>query len=521
MAEKHLKKRPHRVFRPRGPWITRRKLVQYLALLTFVILFIWSRRGGWPPDLVNFPMRLDPLTTLAHLLSSRTFLVGSSLALAVLLLTLLFGRAWCGWLCPLGTVLDLFSPRKAHSDAAKLESWRGVKYWLLITLLLAALFGNLTLLVLDPLTIFFRTLSTSIWPVVDRLVTATESGLYPIPFLARPVYAFDTWVRPKLLPPGPVYYREAWFFAAVFLGVIALNWLAPRFWCRYLCPLGALLGLISKVALFRRQVGPECKGCTLCTQSCPTGTIDPGKGYASDPGECTLCLDCLEVCPRHGIQFTPHLRLEAWNAYNPGRREALTALGATLVALALFQSDALAKREHPYLLRPPGGRENDLLTKCIRCGECLRACPTSGLQPALSEAGLEGLWTPVLIPRLGYCDYACNACGQVCPVQAIPLLELDEKRQQVIGKAYINQNRCIAWSDHQPCIVCEEMCPLPDKAVHLQENEVLDVDDQPFTIQQPYVIRERCIGCGICEYKCPVNGEAAIRVYVPDQTSPF
>ncbi|OGO05885.1 MAG: hypothetical protein A2Y60_04640 [Chloroflexi bacterium RBG_13_54_9] len=151
----------------------------------------------------------------------------------------------------------------------------------------------------------------------------------------------------------------------------------------------------------------------------------------------------------------------------------------------------------------------------------MRACPTSAIQPALTEAGLEGLWTPVLVPRLGYCDYSCNACGQVCPVQAIPSLNLEEKRRQVIGLAYIDQNRCIPWADHKDCIVCEEMCPVPDKAIKLERLEVRNGDGQMVTVQRPQVIRERCIGCGICEYKCPLNGEAAIRVYVPASNKSF
>jgi ferredoxin len=135
----------------------------------------------------------------------------------------------------------------------------------------------------------------------------------------------------------------------------------------------------------------------------------------------------------------------------------------------------------------------------------------------VSEAGLEGLWTPVLVPRAGYCDYSCNACGQVCPVEAIPRLSLEEKRQRVIGQAHINEDRCIAWADHVDCIVCEEMCPVPDKAIVLEEAEVRTGDGERVTVQHPHVIRDRCIGCGICEYKCPVNGEAAIRVYVPSE----
>jgi ferredoxin len=189
--------------------------------------------------------------------------------------------------------------------------------------------------------------------------------------------------------------------------------------------------------------------------------------------------------------------------------------------VALYRSEAFSWRGHPYLIRPPGGRENDLLANCIRCAACMRACPTGALQPALAEAGLEGLWTPVLIPRLGYCDYSCNACGQICPVQAIPPLDLSLKRAQVIGQAYLDQDRCIAWADRRDCIVCEEMCPLPDKAIYLEVAEFTGADGQQASVQLPHVDRQRCTGCGICEYKCPVGGEAAIRVYVPQAEAVF
>ncbi len=300
-------------------------------------------------------------------------------------------------------------------------------------------------------------------------------------------------------------------YAGVFLSVILLNLAAPRFWCRYLCPLGALLGLLSKVAVVRREVSDQCTQCDDCVRVCPTGTIQPAKEYASDPGECTMCLECLAVCPYSAVEFPTHLSLAEGQPYDPSRRHALMALGAAIAGIGLFRT---AKRDHPWLIRPPGAQENDLLSKCIRCGECVRACPTSAIQPAVAEAGLEGLWTPVLVARLGYCDYSCNACGQVCPVQAIPPLSLEEKRQQVIGQAYIDQNRCIPWADHQDCIVCEEMCPVPDKAIKLERVEARNGDGVLVTVQRPHVIRERCIGCGICEYKCPVSGEAAIRVYV-------
>ena len=154
------------------------------------------------------------------------------------------------------------------------------------------------------------------------------------------------------------------------------------------------------------------------------------------------------------------------------------------------------------------------MTQCIRCAECLRVCPTGAMQASVLDAGLGGFATPVLVPRLGYCDFSCNACGQICPVQAIPPLELEEKRLAVIGKATLDRNRCIPWSDQRPCIVCEEMCPLPEKAILLEEVQVTTSEGELVDLQLPHVVRERCTGCGICEYKCPLNGEAAIRVFV-------
>jgi polyferredoxin len=511
-------KRRNRKERAGGPWITFRKTTQYLALVVFGVLFLWSRQDGWAGDVINIPLRLDPLLVLAHLLASRTILASSALALIVILLTLVFGRAWCGWLCPLGTTLDLIAlNRHRRNQSAPPEGWRRVKYTLLLVIVAAAVFGNLTLLVLDPLTIFLRTLTVSVWPAANQIITTLETVLYPLPGLAEPISTFDAWLRPTVMPLAVAYYRDTLLFAALFLGVVALDLFASRFWCRYLCPLGGFLGLVSKLAVFRRSLTQECKGCTLCTKLCPTGTIDPAKGYASDPAECTMCLDCLETCPRGLTVFKPAFKLAPGYDYDPGRREALLAFGAAVAAIALYRSDRFAARESPTLLRPPGALDANsdavALTRCTRCSECMRVCPTTGLQPAVFDAGVAGFGSPVLIPRLGYCDYSCNACGQACPVQAIPPLSLDQKRLKVIGRAYIDENRCIPWSDHLPCIVCQEMCPLPKKAVELEEADVWGPDGTRVHLQLPHVVRDLCIGCGICEYKCPVNSEAAIRVY--------
>ena len=238
-----------------------------------------------------------------------------------------------------------------------------------------------------------------------------------------------------------------------------------------------------------------------------------------------MCMECLEPCPRSLICFTPGLKLAEGQEYDPSRRQILVTFGMTLAALVLFRITSLAKREPSFLIRPPGAREvnDDVLemSKCIRCSACMRACPTNALQASTLEAGLEGFGAPIIIPRTGYCEFSCNACGQVCPVGAIPPLSLEEKQGQVIGKAYIDQNRCIAWADHRDCIVCEEMCPLSEKAIYLEKRDFIQADRSTVMVQVPHVDRDKCIGCGICEFKCPLNGNAAIRVFLPSAEAAF
>ncbi|HEY65883.1 MAG TPA: 4Fe-4S binding protein, partial [Caldilineae bacterium] len=496
-------------------WHRMRPWIQIVSFLLFLLLFMTAGRVPWPPTDLYF--LLDPLVGIAGMLASRhllpTLLLGTFIALAV---TLALGRVWCGWICPLGTTLDWTPGRQPRLDQCDPSPhWRQAKYFLLGLILIMALMGSLTLLILDPITLLYRALATALWPGLVHLITGAESALYQVPLLGVLIDAFEAAARGPILPLYQPLYRGNVLVLSLLGLILALNAIRKRFWCRYLCPLGALLGLASKVAWLRRVVEEGCIDCHLCARACPMGTIDPARGHESDPSECTMCLDCVPVCLSSEQHFVGHWRPAAWRSYDPSRRQVLASAGAALALVGLFGAEPATGREHPYLIRPPGARENDFLAKCIRCGICMRVCPTSGLQPSLGEAGWAGLWTPVLIPRLGYCDYACNACGQACPVGAIPPLSLEEKRQAVIGHAYIDRDRCIPWADLRDCIVCEEMCPIPDKAVVLEETEIRAPDGVVVRVRLPHVVRDQCIGCGICEYYCPLNGEAAIRVYAP------
>lgn len=509
------------------PWVALRKVVQILALggilFSFAQLSRAGRTGGaFDIGVEKLPLLLDPLAVLAQGVAGRQLYAGSLVAVASLVLTLLVGRVWCGWLCPLGTVLDWVPGRKGRVSESVPDTWRRFKIVVLGVILTGAIFSNLTLLIFDPLTITYRTLATAVWPGLERGITAVERLLFQVPAFQGPVSTFDSFVRKFILPSEPLVFRAGWLYAGLFLGVLALNSAASRFWCRYVCPLGGLLGIFSRAAIVKCSVNSACTSCGICEEICPTGAIQAvGDGGRCDPSECTMCMRCYDVCSREAVQFTAGAGFSGSQPYDPGRRELLISLGAAAAGVGLTRLTGGKQRFHPDLLSPPGTNSGEFLSHCVRCGGCVAACPTGGLQPSLLEYGWEGLWTPVLVPRLGYCDYSCRACGQACPVQAIPLLSLEEKRQQEIGKAYLNRELCIAWAENRDCIVCEEMCPIAEKAITLKPANPVDSRDNPGELQQPYIHRDQCIGCGICEYQCPVEGEAAIRVFSseshPDQ----
>ncbi len=535
-----------------------RRAVQAGAFLLFVVLLFATQLRVDPPGLADLFFRFDPLTSFGAMLAARTWIPHLSLALVTLAFTLLLGRVWCGWICPLGTLLGWLRFPSGRRLAARVPpTLRGVKYLLLGMIAVMAAFGGLALLVLDPITLLTRSAATSLLPALDWLLLTFERAVQGW----GQGDAAVSWLRDTLdgaiLPPSQPHYEQAIALVLLLLAVVLLNLLADRFWCRYLCPLGALLGLVARVQVLRPVVGDGCTACGACTRSCRLGAIEEvsaerepaprgraGQAGASADGrpagaersadrrtagagarvltsECTMCLDCLAACPAPDAMRVGSVRATTrGTSYDPGRREFVTAsalgVGAILgLGGALLLGDAAASAAtRPRLIRPPGAQdEAAFLARCLRCGECILVCPTAGLQPALGQGGLEAVWTPVLTPRLGHCDYACAACGGVCPSAAIPELDLATKRAQVLGVAEIDEARCLPWALGTPCSVCEEMCPVPEKAIVLSEPRLITHPDgtQDY-VSRPAVVRRRCIGCGICENKCPVEGAAAIVV---------
>jgi len=213
-----------------------------------------------------------------------------------------------------------------------------------------------------------------------------------------------------------------------------------------------------------------------------------------------LCWTCFSKCPTAAIYYEGKASAGFGHSYDPSRRQMLASLVVGVGGTLLLKSDML-KKKYAYLIRPPGAKEDEFLSKCIRCGQCVKGCPNNALHPSGVMGGLESLWTPILIPSIGPCDYGCNTCGKVCPTQAIPKLSLEEKRKTVLGTAVLNTDTCIR------CLICIKECPVQGALVKGKiEGKKGDY---------PLVNANLCIGCGVCEYVCPVKGEAAIRVHAP------
>ena len=521
-----------------------RRLCQIVFFLLFLFLLLETEFRGslrsagadirlsWP---VSIFLQADPLVAVATALSSRALYKGLLWSLVVLLPTFFLGRFFCGWICPLGTLCHFFSNLKSEKkrgkqlvDSNRYKGWQRLKYYILIALLAAALFGSASLVLMDPLSLSVRSLALSILPALNYALNALVDVLYKSRVWALKFTgdAITFVLGGTVLSFKQPYFRQGFFLGLLFIAILALNLRVTRFWCRALCPLGALLGAVSRWSILGMEKHPShCEDCNRCLLHCQGGD-DPIPGVPWRKAECHLCLNCVGDCPESGIRFrffpsTP----TTVDGPNLQRRKALAGLAAGAAALPLFRSAAgLAVESDSRLVRPPGAlAEKAFLERCIRCGECMKACPNDALHPSLAEAGWEGLWTPVLVSRIGYCEPTCTLCGQVCPTGAIWEFTSKEKgwvaerpdkssKPIKIGTAFYDHGRCLPWSMATDCIVCEEWCPTSPKSVYLRPAQVVDREGNVKQVRQPYIDPELCIGCGACEYACPVQDRPAIYV---------
>jgi len=506
-----------------GLWTWTRRLSQWSWLAIFVWLFIMTDYHGTDeiPYAVNIFFRIDPLVGAAAVLASRVLIALLLPALFFLLSALVMGRWFCGWFCPLGTLLDSVHPLTRGRQTAPGNPRRHIRFALLIVILVAAVFGMPLVGFFDPFAILIRGMTLAAYPAFNHGIESFFTLTYrhapgAVNAVSEPVY--DA-LKATLLPFQQSVFKWALLSGLILLAVFLLERWERRGFCRNICPLGALYGMTARAGLLRGHGGDsDCGTCRLCRSICRMGAIDEERRISIS--DCNLCMECVERCPRQVIAFKWTERSKAVQPENGSvSRRTFIAAGVTGMALPAIRGvEARTKIQDPRLLRPPGARDEDaFLARCVRCGECMKVCIGNALHPTLFEAGMTGMFSPVLIPRVGYCEYNCTLCGQVCPTGAIQMLSLEDKRQWVIGTAVFDTTRCLPYRGVN-CMVCEEHCPVPDKAIRFREVVMDDPSGHPVTVKQPFVVTEKCIGCGICENKCPLPGPSAIRVDFTDET---
>lgn len=232
----------------------------------------------------------------------------------------------------------------------------------------------------------------------------------------------------------------------------------------------------------------------------------------TDQAECINCMDCQVDCPENAIHFG-FSKKAAPSRIDIGRRQILGTGLSGIAGMGLMQIGYKDKVKREKVVRPPAALyEEEFLDRCIRCGECVRICSTSGagLQLIGLESGWPALATPALKTPAGYCEFNCKLCGDVCPTGAIPKITLEEKHEIKMGTAHFDKTACIPWYYGENCMVCEEHCPTSEKAIQFSEQTVRTIDGKSATIYLPYVNEEQCVGCGICTKVCPVMGDKGI-----------
>ncbi|MBN2514923.1 MAG: 4Fe-4S binding protein [Deltaproteobacteria bacterium] len=494
-----------------------RRITQSIFFLIFLFLFFQTESKGG--DELGYPVKIwldfDPLIFISTLLSSHSVTKSLFVALIVIVVTIFMGRIFCGWICPLGTLHTMIGSFRKKPPATVRQNWYRIKYYILLFILASSLFTAQLAGIMDPISLLIRSLSLSIYPLVNYMTRAFFDTAYHLhlPVIVDVSEFFYTIFKKTFLSFHQPYFFQGIFIGLLFLMLLGLNLIERRFWCKYLCPLGALLGILSRYSLLKRSISEGCTSCGVCETMCSGGAVVDKDGTWRG-AECLYCMDCDDLCPYNAVNFGFTARKDA-ASLNLGRRNVIISLLAGIFIVPFLRTRPLSGSGYfnRKLIRPPGSLdEREFLKKCVRCGECMKVCITNGLQPTLFDAGMEGIWTPKLVPRVGYCEYRCTLCGQVCPTGAIRRLTLKEKEKTKIGVAMIDKGRCLPYAFSTPCVVCEEVCPTPKKSIWLEQVLVRDRDGKDMIIKQPRVDIDLCVGCGTCEMFCPVKGEPAIYV---------
>lgn len=467
----------------------------FFLVLWLVLFMLTNRYSGL--DFLNAFLIFDPLVQFVTIALSGITVYAVVFPTCLIILTFLTGRTFCGWICPMGTLLDVyewFMPGvmrgELHDRLPKMfRNRHHIKYYILLITVVMAAFGYQFLLLLDPLVLLNRGLTAGLYPVLTWLMPGINKGVEFTIYGATGAFGF-------------------------FITVFLLNHIHSRFWCRVLCPLGAVLGVISRYSLASRY-SPDCVQCTKCDTQCPTGAIDEEDANRFSKSECVMCMDCDVACP-FDINILSWGKLKNFFFRDKidipldlKRRHFAWSLFGGMFAIPFIHANGKSKYSNKTKLRPPHSQADDdhFTSQCIRCWECIKSCPTNVLQPDMTGFfDLKNLWTPVFVPAAGACMTECNMCSEVCPTDAIQKYDITQKYDVKIGTAELVEDKCIGY-DGKQCNKCVDVCPtnaIPIKNLFWKKGNTIPAR----------VIWEKCIDCGWCEFACidMVPGTPAIVV---------
>ncbi len=495
-----------------------RKTRIIIAAAIFILVFlIFNDIYEWiSTDMVSSVLWLQFVPSLLNFLATFSIITAGGF-IVVLLATLITGRIYCSVICPLGIFQDIinwiskrFSKKKRFFRFKK--AYPVLRYSFLGIMAIAIIFGMGWISAwLDPYSIAGRTFTYLSKP----LIVWTNNLTVPV-FQKMNIYSVfhHTLLQPYIVPV---------ILTLALTGAIAyFAWKRGRLFCNTICPVGTLLGEVSRFSLFKVNFDKnKCTRCGLCAGVCKSECISV-KNYSVDHTRCVVCFNCLNICPEAALSMKPkfvHMEKKAslhtsvnihevrstGRSHDKNRRKLLLTFLALIAGKKIYalkknrmpdnnKGLIINKKEHP--VAPPGAGSIERFNEiCTACSLCITACPTGVLQPALTEYGLSGFMQPHMDYLVNYCNFDCTKCGDVCPTKAILPLSLEDKHITQMGIVFFVKQNCVVYTDETDCGACSEHCPTKAVKMIPYKNGLLI----------PEVDQTICVGCGACEHACPVE----------------